>query len=530
MGRSTRRKPSRSDDQGGKASVPPAAGARAGRSGGNKFGRIAVGFAVVIVLGVVGVWTLRTQDSIAPATVPNDLVTQSPPNTANPANNDGVRDFPTVIIPDDLEALDPQIRAYVTEYIRRAKQDPTDLDRHVTLGQVYFANGRWKEALACFEKVRAKRPDSVMPAYYAAVATFKMGEQNQYKRMLQDLSQRDGSFAPAHYRLGIVYLEEGATDEAGVSFQRAIDHAARSPAGYVGMADVKIRQREYAEAERLLQKAFELKTRDQKAHYLLGLAYRGLGRLEKAKRALEKGSGATKRFMPDPWTAQLNQHRRGIAYQVRTAEKYLKAERPEKAIEVLEVALQWHPDNVEVLNNLAIAHLGLQQFEKALSLLTRAESIGNNATATSINLAACHLGLGSFQQAIQYADRAIELGPTVAQAYLTKARILLRMGQSDEAVAMLEQVIRLDQDNDAVRFDLANAYMARDRPADAKEHYTALAKRVPASIQAHLRLCEACIRLGDWEEAESALASAQRIAPNHQLVIRMTDRLERLRP
>lgn len=531
MGRSNRRNPSRSRKSRSEASTQPAANGGSDKPGGGKFVIILAGAAVLILLGAIGLWSRPTNEAPTAATAENKRHTSVPPRKLPVPPVDRPSATPIAVTePEDLEALDPQTRAYVAAHIRAAKANPAEVSSHVTLGQVYFANGLWQEADDCFEKVLAQRPGSVMPAYYSAVATFKMGEMDEYKRMLQDLVQRVATFAPAQFRLGMIYLEEGAADEAGEAFQKVIDNKAQAPAGYIGMADVKIRQREYAEAERLLKKAFELNTQTRKAHYLLGLAYRGLGRPEEAKKELAKGSGATQQFMGDRWSTEVNKHRMGVAYQVRKAERFLKAKEPDQAIEVLEVTLKFHPENVEVLNNLSIAYMDAQRFEKALSLLTQAESIGDNATATSINLAACHLGLGSFAKALEYADRAIELGPTVAQAYLTRARTLIRMDRAEEAMSAMEHFLSLESENDSVRFDLANSYMALDRPIDAKVHYATLAEHVPNSIQAHLRLCEACIRTEDWEEAEVALANAQQVAPNHDLVMRMTDRLARVRP
>ena len=531
MGRSSRKNPSRSRKSGSKASTQSAAAADSDRPGGRTFILLLAGVAVVLVLGAIGLWNRPSNEGPTAAIVPNKRDTPVPSRKLPVPAVDRPTVTPIAVTePDDLEALDPQIRAYVAAHIRAAKANSAEVESHVTLGQVYFANGLWQEADDCFEKVLAHRPGSVMPTYYSAVATFKMGEMDEYKRMLQDLVQRAPTFAPAHFRLGIIYLEEGATDKAGEAFQRVMDSMAQAPAGYIGMADVKIRQREYAEAERLLKKAFELGTQHRKAHYLLGLAYRGLGKPEEAKKELAKGSGAPQQFMTDRWSAELNKHRMGVAYQVRKAERLLKSQEPDEAVEVLEVTLKFHPENVEVLNNLSIAYMDSQRFEKALALLTRAEAIGDNATATSINLAACHLGLRSLSKALQYSDRAIELGPTVSQAYLTRARVLIRMDREEEGVASLEDFLGLEGENHTVRFDIANAYMALDRPEDAKLHYATLAAHVPNSIQAHLRLCEACIRTGDCEEAEVALANAQEVAPNHDLVIRMTDRLGQVCP
>jgi len=433
--------------------------------------------------------------------------------------------MPDVVVPDDLETLDPQIKAYVEDHIRWVREKPESVDRHVTMGQVYFANGQWREARACFDRVVTMAPDNAMATYYGALASQKLGEGDEARRRLAEAIEKDDSLAPAHFRMGVLALEEGANDEAETAFQHAIDHAPEQPAGYIGMADVMNRKKNFPRAIELLKRAFELKTRDNTAFYLLGMAYRGLGRMDEAKKMLAKGTSAQRRYMPDLWTSEIDKHRKGVAYQLRRAQWLMQNGRSKDAIDGLQAALAWHPDNVEILNNLAIAQMEDKQYEKARDLLLKAKDLSGNAMATCINLAACYLKLGDLAQAELYADKAVELGPGVAQAFVTKSNVLVHLDRWNEAAAALEKAVRLDDANAAVHFDLGSLYMQLGRVEDARVAFAAAAKRNPNLLMAHLRLCEACLRVGAREEAMTALAHAKRIAPHHRLVTALTERL-----
>ena len=103
-------------------------------------------------------------------------------------------------------------------------------------------------------------------------------------------------------------LEAGHLDEAAVAFQRARDLKPSAPVPMVGLADVKLRQHDHAGAASLLQRAIEIDPDYKAAHYLLGLAYRGLGQSQEAARELARGLDAPPRFMPDPFSKQVRQY------------------------------------------------------------------------------------------------------------------------------------------------------------------------------------------------------------------------------
>lgn len=433
----------------------------------------------------------------------------------------------TVVVPMNPERLDPRVRAYVLRHVSWAREAPNETNRHATLGLVYAANGCWSEALASFQTASRLGSGDELPDYYAAIATQKLGDPDTTVTMLKALTQTYPSFAPAHHRLADLLLEGGRRDQAARAFERAVALAPNEAAGYVGLADVRIRERDHAHALELLRKAIELDPSNRSAHYLLGLAYRGLGRTAEAEVELKRGANADRRTMRDAWSSALSTHNKSASHQVRAAQALLQASRPADAAKVLEETLAWHPDNTEILNNLAIAKLGLKQTQEALDLLYRAERVDPGKAATPTNLAACMLQLGRLDQALAYADRAVELAPTIAQVHITRAKVLVGLRRHAEAIDALEEAVRLDAKDAIVLTDLATLCVALNRLDEALSHMQKVIALNSSSVAAHLRLGDVCIRLGAWEQAEAALVQAQRLSPGDPRVAAMEDRLDR---
>jgi tetratricopeptide (TPR) repeat protein len=142
------------------------------------------------------------------------------------------------------------------------------------------------------------------------------------------------------------------------------------------------------EAASHLERAIQIDPNAKVAHHLLGLAYRGLGRIEDAQRELSVGLNAINYPMPDAWSATAPQHMKSLQDQFEMAADYGEAGQPEKAVAILETALVYHPDNPNVMNNLAIAYNRAGQPQKAHSLLLKVTQIDTNNLPAYIALAA----------------------------------------------------------------------------------------------------------------------------------------------
>jgi tetratricopeptide (TPR) repeat protein len=351
----------------------------------------------------------------------------------------------------DPDAMGPQIREYVGGYVEQARRDPTHVEKRITLGIVYFANGLWREAYRSFSGVSEELPDSIFPVYYTAAAAYKLGWVDECRAALEDVTARAPGFAPATHLLGVVSLEEGRIDEAEAAFLRTLESRPNASPAFVGLAEVRIRQQRWAEAESLLDEALELGGDDRMAHYLLGLAHRGQGRLEEARIELEKGVGTERRkLMPTRWTRRFREHCRSMACQIEESRVHLEHGRSSQAIAVLETALRYHPDDVTALNNLAVAHMMEGRYDEGLRQLERAKAIGTHEHTTAANLAECHLALGRLEESITAAGTAIELDPADVRPMVTMARALHLSGRTGEAVEILERARELEPDNQAV--------------------------------------------------------------------------------
>jgi tetratricopeptide (TPR) repeat protein len=434
-----------------------------------------------------------------------------------------------VPIPQDLDKLEAQLRLYILEKVKWVRQAPRDARRHATLGMVYAANSIWPEARLAFRNAATLDPKEPLAQLYFAVATQETGDFDEALKLYRQVTVRFLDFAPALYRLGDALLQAGAVDEAENVFRRLIALAPQEWRGFAGLGDVKLRQGNYAEAASHLERAIQIDPNAKVAHHLLGLAYRGLGRLEDAQRELSVGLNASKYPMPDAWSATAPQHMKSLQDQFEMAAEYGEAGQPEKAVAILETALVYHPDNPSVMNNLAIAYNRAGQPQKAHSLLLRVTQIDTNNLPAYIALAASCRELGLNAEALAYAERAIQLAPTIAQPHLARASVLLATGRDAEALAELGTALAYDPQNAQIEVEMGDVcWRNLDQPIEALKHYRQAVQLDPAFVGAHVRLAEVQIRLRDAPGAQKAMEDLRKLAPTEPALAALEDRIRKL--
>ncbi|MHB8522930.1 MAG: tetratricopeptide repeat protein [Limisphaerales bacterium] len=432
-------------------------------------------------------------------------------------------------VPADLDKLDPQLRAYVAEQLKWVREDPWDARREATLGMVYAANGLWKEARLAFQNTARLKPEEPLAHLYVAVATLELGDLPAAQKLFRDVTVRFPNFAPGFYRLGDASLRAGAVAEAEPAFQRLLALAPREWRGYAGLGEVRVRQGRFAEAARLLEQALQLDPTAKNTHHLLGLAYRGLGRMPDAERELGLGSDATTYPMPDAWSRGASQHMKLLPDQFEMAEEYARAGTPLKGVSVLQNALAYHPGAPAVMNNLAVAYLRSGQPDKARDLVLQVIQKDDRNVSALLTLSTCCAGLGLTNDALAYASRAIELSPNNAAPYVAKANALLGMERDTEAVAALEAALRCDPKSAHLHNQIGDVFLRNlDRPADALEHYRQASNLDPTTAAAFVRLTDVYLRLNQPGEARQALDTARALAPREPVIGVLDARLRKL--
>ena len=427
-------------------------------------------------------------------------------------------------------SLDIEIRSLVDAQLEKAREDPANAEQLGQLGLVFEANVLWQQARQCFDAAAGLAPEDPVWAYHSARASQYMGDFDGAFAAMQAVAERFPDFAPAQHHLGDLLLESGDIDGAEGAFRRATALRKKSPEVHVGLGRVALERRDYAAAVTALQRALSLDPGHKMAAFLVGRAYRRLGRTEDADRAQAYGEDAEKSYIPDRTSRDLARYSRGYSARLDHAAGLLRAGKPADAIVVLERMYRERPRDMKVTNNLAVAYRRANRAQEALAILDASLEVNPDAYATYINKANCLTSLKLYPQALAAADAAIARGPQIAQAHFERGRALLFMEEFALARASLETAVGLDNRIPGFHQALAQASLQLEDDAGARVALEELVRLSPQNLNAVVNLGMVCVSLEDWPGAKRALDSARKLQPNHKRVKQLEQYYEQRKP
>ena len=215
------------------------------------------------------------------------------------------------------------------------------------------------------------------------------------------------------------------------------------------------------------------------AHYPLGLAYRGLGRVADAQTHLRRRSQA-EILPPDPLIDALSEL-------VETADAHYGL-----GIEAGRVG-----DWME-----AVA-----QFRRALTLDPR------HAPA-ALNLSAALHRQGDEAGALREARNTLAIAPSEARAHYIIAAVHALGGRDDDAIRAYEEATKLDGRFIEAHLSLAQALRRRGRLAEALARYQTVLSLEPAEAEAQFGSAITLVRLRRYREARDLLAQGATAHPD----------------
>jgi tetratricopeptide (TPR) repeat protein len=422
------------------------------------------------------------------------------------------------LVPANLSRLDPNVIALVEQQMTRIKSQPRAGASYAELGMIYEANILWPDARRAYAVAVDLEPTSTWWRFHLAVATRTAGETEEALRLLRDLTAEHPELAPAQQRLGEALTEVGELTEAAAAYQRVTDLLPGSPEGYHGLGEVRLLQRDYAAARELLERAVALDPRYRGSRYALGLAYRGLGLLEKAQRELALGVDASPRYLTDPLAKQIRDYAVNRPARRNTAAAMLHGGRPEQAALLLEQVLNEQPGNATDLNNLAIAYMRMERFDEARATLEEARQIAPEKFSTWLNLSSLAMRNGDPGAAVMFAEGAVERAPTMAQTHVALAMAEAELGNLERTAAALQRALQLDARDPQTHGMLAEVCVQLGRLELAERHFQSVLALVPDSLTGILGLGRLYLQQGRLDRAGAMLARASELAPGNARV------------
>ena len=433
-----------------------------------------------------------------------------------------LRASPPVVHPSAERTLDPDVAALVAAKVARAEKHPREASAHGDLGLVYEANLLWEEARDSYAEAVRLAPDDPGWRLHLAIATRQAGDFEGALTMLRTLAEQYPDDAAVQQRLGEALLEHGDFAEAEAAFRRVIARSPERPHGYAGLGDALLQQDRPAEAAEALERAVAMAPDYRAAHYLLGQAYQRMNRPEEAARERSLGVDAGRAYLPDALTDRVRAYAVNLTARLQRAGEYLNAGNPKKAVELLTKAYKTHPENVDVINNLAVALLRMRRTDEARRLIERARTLDDARFSTYLNLSSWAMQAGRPEQALAFADSALARAPTHPQALFARGQTLARLGRLPEALDALAETLRRDPTKTEAHALSGDLLFRLKRYEEAETQYREALRLDPNMFPAEVGLARIAWVQGRPEEARAALARARTLAPDHPIIARLS--------
>lgn len=425
----------------------------------------------------------------------------------------------------DRSGIDSEVLAVLDAQVAVVRKDPASAEAHGVLGWAYELNELYEPAEKCHAIAVSLDPADPVWPLHRSICLRELGQSEPADELLKRIVAEFPNFAQAIHRLGEVALLQGDLDMAARHFKRTIDLKPQFPGGHVGLVEVKVRTKDYQEARRLAETAIAISPTAASAHYVLGLALRGLGDAEAAKRELAIGAGAKSRYLPDRLTDMAPRFEVGTKSVLANASRLRDSGRSGDAVQILEAALNRRPNDYILMNNLATLYLDTNRPQNAKELLSRAVEVDPGNFGAYINLATCCIRINELDIALAHADRAIAIAPNVGAAHMARGDVLTVMRRYDEALASLRQSAQLDARSAEPFQKQGDIYIMLRRWEEARQMYEAAVKLAPQLLAGHLNRGAAALVVGRIGEAMECLRAAEGIDPSNPKVAALRDRL-----
>jgi tetratricopeptide (TPR) repeat protein len=389
----------------------------------------------------------------------------------------------------EVSALEPDVaeqindaRKHLADVLASASPDPAaQASAYGELGKIYQAYSLHEAAEACYRNAMRLAPEDAPWPHYLGILLEDAGRLDEaveaYGRALQ-LVPRD---VPALTYQAEALRQLGRQEPAESAAQRALAIDPTCTAAKALLGQMALDRRDFRTAATLLDEALAATPQANRLHYLLAMAWRGLGDPAKAGEHFAQAGSVGVR-PADPWFDELASLRTGERVHMARGKTAFDAGRFADAAEQFRRALAARPESVEARLNLAAALGELGQRAEAASLLREALRLAPDQANAHYNLAVLLAAEGTppaTAEAGEHLSAALAVRPNDVDALRLRARLRRDGGRLEEAL----------------------------------EDYTRAVELAPADETARVGQAETLVRLGRYRQARERLEEARRVLP-----------------
>ncbi len=335
-------------------------------------------------------------------------------------------------------------------------------------GRLYHAYDLSDPAATCYANAGRLAPGDFQWAYLKAILDQKAGRlEDAVTGFLRTVELEPGAL-PAMVHLGDTYLSLRDLEQARHWLERALELDPSTAAAKASLGQIALSEKQYRRAVDHLEAALNLVPAATRLHHPLGLAYRGLGDMDKARHHLGL-RGAVGVRVPDPLIEGLAELKVGERVFLLRGRVAFRAGHYEAAVEAFRSALDAAPESIRARVNLASALAQAGRRDEAILIFEQVLELDPENAAARFNLGVLRVQIGDYPRAAEALRVAVELRPDDAVAYLELARVQARLGRWNEALGAAVRASELDPASEGSRLVAVQALMSLNRHVEAHQ-------------------------------------------------------------
>ena len=430
--------------------------------------------------------------------------------------------------PPAVSAQQRAVEQHLRERYGAAMRSPSSIVAVGPLCLAYHADMFFDAAERCYDVAARLAPGEWRWTYYRAVIQSERGGGDALVASLRQVVERAPQFGPAWLRLGEAEFKAGRYDRAEEAWRKAGDlpvesdstdsprHLTEIPlSAYasLGRARVALVRGEFDSARQTLEQVLSTSPQFGSALRLLAESYRRLGRETEAARFVYR-AGRVPPYAPyaDPVIDELARESRNSILLLRLASEANLAINAEWSEYLTRRALEFDPNNPEVVLKLARILRTVERNEEALELFMQYQSMVPGDYQALAHIGSCLSAMGRFDEAETYFRQALK-GLDDPVTHFNMGLLLALTNRLDGAVAEYEKALRLDPMHSDSRTNLAAALARQGKLDRAARELAVLLENDPENAGARTNLGLVFLQQGRPADARRQFEEALRLDP-----------------
>ena len=367
------------------------------------------------------------------------------------------------------------VDAAEASYANAIRLTPQDAALPHLLGHLYQQTGRFEDALARLSDARRLQPSD--PAIRADLAD--------------------------------VYLRLNRLSDARALFQDLIE--VFPAVARAGLGEIALRDGRFSEAVQYLEAALDRAPDAASVHYSLGMAYRGLGRIEQARSHLaRRGTGGLR--PADPLVDGLNTLLRGERAQMNLGRRAYEAGQFDEAVSAFRKAVEAAPSSADAHVGLGMALAQTGNAAGAIEQLERALRLDADHTTAHTTLGLVLARMGRDRDAVDHLSAAFRREPTDEVSGVL-IRLLMKLSRGEEALEVLARTRSFSTEDEGTVLGVSILLADRERYREAIDVLTSANQTYPERIRTATTLSRLLAASPDrsLRDGERALTLATRV-------------------